>query len=220
MVLIFWDEKTGMLISDPIDSKLLVLLTEDGGDTWVRVGAESLPDKKETEYGFAASGTGIKCLGRTSVWIATGGDEARVFYSPDKGKTWSVHQTGMASGSQGAGIFSIEMKDGKNGICVGGDYLDPEKDKGNVAFTEDGGKTWNLVKNDPPVFHKACVRYLGNDMYLAVGRTGVEWSGNNGRTWEKLSENSYYTFDYDRHSGVGYIAGAEGKIFKLFAEQK
>ena len=55
----FWDEKNGILISDAIDDKLYLLATEDGGESWNRVGAETLPPLEEGEYGFAASGTGI-----------------------------------------------------------------------------------------------------------------------------------------------------------------
>lgn len=106
----FWDENTGILISDPIDEKLYLLKTEDGGEHWERAGTETLPALEKGEYGFAASGTGIFTYGNQKVWIATGGANARVFYSPDQGENWEVFKTPMINGKPSTGSFQSLSK--------------------------------------------------------------------------------------------------------------
>jgi len=58
----FWDDKHGVLISDPIDNWVYLLETKDAGNTWQRLQSKSLPVLMDKEYGFAASGTGIQCF--------------------------------------------------------------------------------------------------------------------------------------------------------------
>src|SRR5919112_4451311 len=69
----FWDARHGIAMSDPVEGKLLVLVTEDGGDSWREIPAERLPPALEGEGGFAASGTCLAVFGTSHVWIATGG---------------------------------------------------------------------------------------------------------------------------------------------------
>ena len=40
--LVFWDEKRGLAVGDPIDGAFLALATEDGGETWAPLGKGSL----------------------------------------------------------------------------------------------------------------------------------------------------------------------------------
>ena len=210
----FWDTQSGVMVSDPIDEKLYVLMTENAGETWNRIGEETLPPLLKTEYCFAASGTSI-VVKKNNIWIATGGDQARVFRSTDRGKTWDVYPTPMAHGNTSSGIFSIAFRDQLNGIAIGGDYMDPEKDKGNIARTTDGGKTWTLINNDPPMLHKACVKYLGNSCYIAAGRTGIVFSNDDGLSWETISENSYYTITFDGAKQSGFFAGTDGGVARF-----
>ncbi len=204
----------GILVSDPIDDKLYLLHTPDGGESWSRIGTTSLPPLLKTEYGFAASGTGI-VLQNDHIWIATGGDQARIFRSVDGGLSWGVHPTPMASGNGSSGIFSIAFRDKRYGIAVGGDYQDPNVDKGNVARTHDGGKTWTRIDNTPPVLHKACVVHLGGQAWLAAGRTGIVMSKDDGLSWELVSQQSYYTIAYHRGSRVGFLAGKDGRVARF-----
>ena len=211
----FWNMQSGILVSDAIDDKLYVLSTQNGGKTWQRIGEASLPKLKATEYGFAASGTGIVTANTDQIWIATGGDKARVFQSKDKGKSWTVRSTPMASGNASSGIFSISFRDSLNGIAVGGDYERPDATVVTLIRTVDGGKSWTAITGDNLLGHKACVQYLGDKAYLVVGRTGVLWSKDDGEHWEVLTKDPYYTIAYDTLSQVGYIAGPEGRAARV-----
>ena len=90
-----------------------------------------------------------------NVWFATGGKTARVFHSPDRGKTWEVFNTPILHGPESAGIFSIAFRDALHGVIAGGDYKHPDDDGPNLAFTEDGGKTWTLSSLHPQAYFSA-----------------------------------------------------------------
>lgn len=211
----FWDDSTGILISDPIDDKLYLLKTADGGERWSRAGQSTLPPLNTGEYGFAASGTGITTVGSQKVWIATGGAQARVFYSTDGGESWQVSDTPMVSGKPSTGIFSIAFKDEQNGVGVGGDYQADSLATGNVILTRDGGKTWTGIAKSQAVPFKSCVVYLENDGYIAVGTSGISWSPDGGKSWTTLSKMSFHTAAFDPVSKVGWMAGANGAVARF-----
>ena len=52
------------------------------------------------------------------------------------------HADGARAGL--GGIFSIAFRDTQHGVIAGGDCQYPNDDGPNLAFTEDGGKTWKL----------------------------------------------------------------------------
>ncbi len=167
----FWDPKHGVVLGDPIPdatSKLkFELLMTDDGQTWREIPPSQLPEALEGEGAFAASNTCIAVLPSTkyvwgqplsavrsgearlaspdpNLWFATGGKAARVFHSPARGKTWTVADTPIVHGPDSAGIFSIAFSDALHGVIAGGDYKHPNDDVPNLAFTDDGGKTWRL----------------------------------------------------------------------------
>jgi photosystem II stability/assembly factor-like uncharacterized protein len=59
----FWDDKKGLAFSDPIDGKLFILETNDGGKSWKEIPAKDCPQMQDGEAGFAASGTSIRTTG-------------------------------------------------------------------------------------------------------------------------------------------------------------
>ena len=92
-----------------------------------------------------------------NIWFATGGKAARVFHSPDRGQTWQVFNTPLTHGPDSAGIFSIAFRDPIHGVIAGGDYKHPDQDGPNLAFTNDGGKTWALSKIIPQSYYSAAI---------------------------------------------------------------
>lgn len=188
----FWDEKNGMAQSDPVDGKYVFYRTTDG-ENWTRVSTENMPSAKEGEAAFAASGTCIVTMGKKKIWLITGGMDARVFYSKNRGKSWKVYGTPIISGTQGSGIFSIAMRDKKRGVIVGGNYEKPGEANNNLAFTEDGGKTWKLAKGLNG--YRSGVTYLGGASIIAVGTNGSDISNDFGKTWKKIDSENYNAVD-------------------------
>lgn len=162
----FWDKTHGVVLGDPIPDesgklKFELLLTTDG-QTWHHIPSANLPPAIEGEGAFAASNSCIAILpseakrkADPNVWFATGGKVARVFHSPDRGQTWQVTNTPITQGSDSAGIFSIAFRDATHGAIAGGDYKHPGQDGPNLAFTEDGGRTWTLAAPHPQPYFSA-----------------------------------------------------------------
>lgn len=92
-----------------------------------------------------------------NLWFATGGRAARVFHSADRGQTWQVFDTPILHGPDSAGIFSISFRDALHGVIAGGDYKHHNADGPNLAFTDDGGKTWTLSTIHPQAYFSAIV---------------------------------------------------------------
>jgi photosystem II stability/assembly factor-like uncharacterized protein len=90
-----------------------------------------------------------------NIWFATGGKVARVFHSPDRGRTWQVFDTPIMHGPDSAGTFSIAFRDAQHGVIAGGDYRHPRDDGPNLAFTNDGGQTWTLSEIHPQAYFSA-----------------------------------------------------------------
>jgi hypothetical protein len=91
----------------------------------------------------------------SNIWFATGGKAARVFHSPDRGRTWEVFDTPIVHGADSQGIFSIAFRDAVHGVIAGGDYKHPDQDGPNLAFTNDGGKTWKVSEIFPQSYYSA-----------------------------------------------------------------
>ncbi|MET2985001.1 WD40/YVTN/BNR-like repeat-containing protein [Aureibaculum conchae] len=211
----FFDSKNGIAMGDPTDDCLSVILTNDGGKSWNKVPCDNLPKINEGEAAFAASNSNIAIHGKNT-WLVTGGKSARVFHSPNMGKTWKVYETPIIQGGQMTGIYSVDFHDAKNGIIFGGDWNDKDNNKSNKAVTKDGGKTWQLIADGNEPGYKSCVQYVPNTNgkeLVAVGTTGVSFSNDGGTTWKKVSDDGYYTIRFV-NKNFAWLAGNK-KIGKM-----
>src|SRR5215467_9719649 len=101
----FWDRNHGIVLSDPVDGKFALFVTDDGGLTWKQLPPAALPPALPKEGAFAASNSCLAVQGLKDVWFGTGGaDVARVFHSADRGKTWSVAETPIHPANTSSGI--------------------------------------------------------------------------------------------------------------------
>lgn len=156
----FWDRTHGVVLGDPVadenGTKFELLMTEDG-ETWRPISAGQLPPAMDGEGAFAASNSCIAILhgDDRNLWFATGGKVARVFHSSDRGESWQVFDTPIVHGRDSQGIFSIAFRDALHGAISGGDYKNPERDGPNLAFTDDGGKSWSVSKIFPQSYYSA-----------------------------------------------------------------
>ena len=211
----FWNEKEGLAIGDPTENCMSIIITRDGGNTWVKIPCDILPETADGEAAFAASDTNISIKGNQA-WIISGGAKSRVYHTPDKGNTWEVFETPLIQGEGPQGGYSMDFFDENNGFIIGGDYTQPEANKGNKARTRDGGKTWELVADGKEPDYRSCVQYIpngvGNEL-VTVGFRGISYSNDSGETWKKLSEESFFTIRFLNDS-VAYASG-RSRIAKL-----
>lgn len=208
----FWDANHGIVIGDSVDLVPYILTTSDGGKTWLRVSASALPKALENEGAFAASGTNIALYGDRYAWIGTGaGSRARVFYTIDRGRTWSVADTPLAAGKS-SGIFSVAFRDALHGVVVGGDYSRESEAVDNLAFTSDGGRTWKLAKGLSGF--RSAVAYLPGEpsTIIAVGPLGTDYSIDGGATWQAVEGPGFDTLSFAPRKKVAWGSGARGVI--------
>jgi len=209
--LAFWDKDNGIAMSDPVDGKYLLISTNDGGANWKVLDNSKMPNPKEGEAAFAASGTCLITNGKSDVFLVSGGNEARVFRSNNRGINWLISDTPIIKGTTGSGIFSIAMYDSKRGAIVGGNYEKPNEITNNLAFTNDGGKTWNLSKGLNG--YRSGVAYIDKKTIFAVGASGSDLSTDGGKTWKNLDKENYNGVQAKGINSV-WAVGANGLIAK------
>jgi photosystem II stability/assembly factor-like uncharacterized protein len=208
----FWDQQNGIAFSDPMDDHLLVIRTSDGGKHWDAIAPESLPKKLAIEAGFAASGTGIVVQNDSMVWIGLGGDEARVYYSMNRGTSWEVVNTPVLHGNASSGIYSMSFRNSNEGIAVGGAW-NYDSARHTAAYTVNAGKTWTLSKGVERYRSGSC--YAGKNTYLATGPDGTDISYNGGKNWQLLDTTGYNAIAMADTSNIGYAVGRNGNIVRI-----
>lgn len=218
----FWDASSGIAMSDPVDGKFVIIRTTDGGAHWQEVSRAKIPDALEGEAAFAASGTCIAVQGKNNVWVGTGGGKtARVFRSSDRGQTWSVSQTPIVAGNASSGIFSLAFRDARNGIAVGGDYKNEREAHDHLARTNDGGRTWTLMRgsSQPSGFRSGVVYVAGTNvvapMLIAVGPAGSDYSVDDGASWTGIAGDGFHAVSFAKTIKSGWAVGEGGRIAKF-----
>ena len=215
----FWDKQTGVVMADPIDGKLCLLKTIDGGKTWKEL--DTVPKTNSGEAGFAASGTNTITVGQNQLLVALGGAEentsqasSRVLLSDDRGATWQAAEMPVKR-TPSAGIFSLCVSEGKKLIAVGGDYKKPDAINDTFARSTDGGKTWLTVesKNGLTGF-RSCVAITSDGHLVAVGPNGTDYSVDFGTSWKRRSDEGFHAIDFTADGKNGWATGTLGRIGK------
>ena len=212
----FADDKQGIAISDPIDEQVFVLSTEDGGLNWKRM--PTLPPSVQGEINFAASNTCIEYLPSGGIYIVTGGSRSRILSSFDHGYTWSFMDTPVMTGAS-AGLFSVNFTNEETGVAVGGDFNEPEREGCRAIFTEDGGKTWQKAETIPAGY-RSCVVALDKQLHFAIGKTGCDYSVDQGENWAFIDSTGYYAASAVKGKNIIYLAGSDGRVGKVIVRKE
>ncbi|WP_306350957.1 WD40/YVTN/BNR-like repeat-containing protein [Flavobacterium sp. '19STA2R22 D10 B1'] len=212
----FWNNKEGIAMGDPMNGCLSIIVTTDGGETWVKKSCEGLPKIEEGEGAFAASNTNLIIRG-DKTWMVTGGKKSRIFVSTDKAKTWKAYQTPITEGKTMTGIFSADFYDQNQGIIVGGDYEKQQDNFSNKAITTNGGKSWELIADKSAFGYTSCVQYVPNTNgkgIVTVGASGLYYSADGGTSWKQLStDKELYTIRFQNETTA--IAAGKNKIIRI-----
>jgi photosystem II stability/assembly factor-like uncharacterized protein len=214
----FWDEQHGIVFSDPVDGHLLILVTRDAGESWIRIGNEIVPAIEPGEAGFAASNSSLSILSPHHAWIGLGGGQAgvaRVFRTADRGQSWKVSTAPSIPRSPSSGIFSLCFRDQNLGIAVGGNFQSESSTTGNVAISENGGHSWRLPSGRTPGGFRSCVLSIQDgyrSMFLCCGPNGTDASLD-GEDWQPVSPIGFHTLSVGRDGSV-WGAGAKGQTGK------
>ena len=216
----FFDHQHGIAMSDPVDDRVLLIETLDGGETWKELPAARRPIKEKGEAGFAASGTNMRVVG-DSVYIALGGaekdqseDSSRVVVSHDRAHSWAAASVPMPRNAS-SGVFSMVFIDPQNAFVVGGDYLNQSERQGIAARSQDGGKTWVTPSGKLPRGYRSGValgRMKNQAFLVAVGPKGTDISWDLGQNWSAASDQGFHAVQFTTDGTVGWASGADGAL--------
>ena len=213
--LAFWNSEIGIAFSDPIPGGFLVLGTQDAGESWTRI--PGLPEPLEGEAGFAASDSSIATAPNGCAWIGTGGGEtARVLRTCEFGAEWDFVDTPMAAGTPGSGIFALAYT-GEKLIAAGGNYEQADATDGNLAWSDDGGTSWDLPIAAPAGYRSdVAVLPLGDNSLIATGPNGTDISRNGGEIWTPWPDlPGHHAIAFSPSGRTGWAVGSDGRITRI-----
>ncbi|MEI6880073.1 MAG: YCF48-related protein [Bacteroidota bacterium] len=213
----FWDQNHGIAFSDPVDSKIFIIETNNGGQTWIPLPNYILPTVLDSEAGFAASGSSIQCLPKGYVVIGTGGKKAHLYIGSNYGKNWTRKSTPISQGKPSAGIFSLYFSNNESGIIVGGDYLEDKNSTDNCFITTNSGTFWKKT-NANPYGYKSSIEQLDVKTYIATGTKGTDISIDKGLTWKVFSNEGFNVVSKAKFGDKIILVGSKGKIGILVLE--
>lgn len=216
-----WDQKHCIAVSDPIDRKFQLLRTENG-EVWNPVGEGLLLRNRKIsvsadgEAAFAASGTCLIAFEKTRAFLVSGGAEAQVYHSWNRGNEWFAYDTPMTKGTPGSGIFSIATRDDKLNVIVGGNYEKPAEAISNLAFSSDLGRNWTLGTGLKG--YRSAVVYVDETTIIAVGTNGSDISTDGGKIWRSLDRENYNSVQAKGRGSI-WAVGPNGRVAKLLFEK-
>lgn len=209
----FWSRDRGFAFSDSYESEFHLIQTNDGGASWSRIDPGAVPDAREGEGAFAASGTCVVTRPGGLGWFSTGASsvDTRVIRTSDYGVTWSEAPTPIRSDSPTSGIFTLSFLDDSNGIAMGGEFNVADTLVLNVAVTDDGGVSWHAAGQSNlagSIFGASYVPGTPTPTIVAVAPTGTDYSTDNGMTWTRIDSSSYWSVAFV-NAGVGWAVGPQ-----------
>lgn len=216
----FWDKKHGIIYGDPINGRLMLLTTNDGGLTWKEMPEKSRPVMSDGEASFAASGTAIHCMGKRHLIIATGGKVSRLLVSRNRGRKWKAIATPILQGESGRGIFSFAALGRRQWLIAGGDYTQDTLRRNNFFYTSNAGKTW-MAPVTTTRGYRECLLPVNDEVVakksrlsiLAIGPSGIDISLDHGQNWQPFSDEKQYHVGMESPKGdLVVVAGGKGKL--------
>lgn len=211
----FLNDMEGVIFSDPVDSKLNLLTTSDGGKNWSRLNPATLPEIKKGEYAFAASGTNIVFDREGGLWIVTGGEVSRIWHAFSIDGPWEISSPPAAYGDPAEGLFSIAPKSKIRRIAVGGHYIDTERSGKNVVIWDEKNLGWYTPEGGKSLPFMECVRWISDKALVAAGPPGIFFSPDGGQSWEEIFESGFHTIDVCEKGRIGWLASNHGKVVKM-----
>jgi photosystem II stability/assembly factor-like uncharacterized protein len=204
----FWNEESGIVIGDPINGRMFVARTFDGGKNWRGIPEINKPAVDSGEACFASSGTNIRKLNNAEAVFITGGMSSHVFIRENK------IDMPIIQGKESAGANSIAVKNRKTFIVVGGDFNTKDSTNKNCVITTDAGKSWTFPVV-PPHGYRSCIEYLGKKKWISCGLNGVDLSTDDGNTFTWISKDGYHVCRKAKKGKAVYFAGGGGRIGRL-----
>lgn len=204
----FWNDQSGIVIGDPVDNKVFIARTFDGGKKWQELPPQNYPVADSGEAFFASSGTNVRKLSKQEALFISGGTRSRLFIRDTK------TDLPIVQGKTSTGANSIAVKNNHTFIIVGGDFNAKEDTTKNCCITTDGGKTFT-TPTTPPHGYRSCVEYIDKTTWISCGLTGVDISHDEGSNWTCISKESFHVCRKAKKGKAVFFAGGGGRVGKL-----
>ena len=201
----FWNLKAGILIGDPVDGRIYIARTFDGGKTWKALAPEYRPIVDSGEACFASSGTNIRKLTKQEAVFITGGKSSRLFMRDEK------IRLPLLQGKETTGANSIAVKNKNYFVVVGGDFMRKDDTTGVCVYTSDAGKTWQ-VPEETCHGYRSCIEYVSDKTWLACGLNGIDISQDDAKHFRKISEEGFHVCRKAKDGKKVFFAGSNGRI--------
>jgi hypothetical protein len=213
----FWDEKRGIIVGDPINGHFVLLQTTDGGESWQELDTAQTPKAMEGEAVFAASGTSLRCWGKSYYGFVAGGgmNKSHLILMNDNGSLFKYNRRpsiDISYGSNSRGAFSfVKFADGF--AIVGGDYLHDTLSNQTFAFlAEINYPEWQYASNNC-YGYRSCIEVFNKKHFIACGTSGVDVFVR--PLWQNISREPFHVVRKAKKGSAVFLAGPNGKIGKL-----
>ena len=207
--LAFWNEKSGIVIGDPIDGKIFIARSVDGGNNWREVPNRFAPQAEAGEALFAASGSNITQLNEQEAVFVTGGKTSRLFIRDRK------IDLPLLQGQTTTGANAIAAWNENNMVIVGGDFSKDSLREGNCVIIRNKGKKM-ITPTVPPFGYRSSVTYVNSTRLITCGTSGVDVSEDGGMRWRNISPTGYHVVKKAKKGNAVFLAGGGGRIAKLY----
>jgi len=207
--LAFWNNKSGIVIGDPIDGKIFIARSIDGGNNWREVPNRYAPQAEAGEALFAASGSNITQLNEQEAVFVTGGKKSRLFIRDRK------IDLPLQQGQTTTGANAIAVWNENNMVIVGGDFSKDSLREGNCVIISNKGKKM-ITPTVPPFGYRSSVTYLNEAQLITCGTSGVDVSEDGGIRWRNISPTGYHVVKKAKKGNAVFLAGGGGRIAKFY----
>jgi photosystem II stability/assembly factor-like uncharacterized protein len=209
----FYDNKHGIVVGDPIDSKFYIAKTINGGNTWTKTPSIMQSNAAPGEGCFASSGSNIYYFRNKDFLFVSGGTISRV-HDDAGGRSLPIIQGKESMGANSIAVRTDGPRVSNTFIIAGGDFANDKDTTLNCVFTHDGGHTW-LHPTTPPHGYRSSIIYITGKKLLCCGTSGVDLSIDGGLTWRLISENGFHVCRKAKKGKTVFLAGSNGRIAKL-----
>lgn len=201
----FYNEKYGMVVGDPLNGKFYIAVTENAGKSWKEWPEFHLPVADSGEACFASSGTNIRMTGVFSFVLASGGISSNFFPTWNKKVKIPLLQGKESTGANSVAVYRKKI------MLVGGDFNAKDSTNGNICFSANRGKTFNISEM-PPSGYRSSVEHLYKKTWITCGLNGVDISNDDGKTFRKISSDGFHVVRKAKKGKAVFLAGGGGRV--------
>lgn len=206
--------QNGIVLGDPINGEPYILTTQDAGETWTKMPASEIPDFKEGEAFFAASGSNSYAFDFNSFFMVTGGSQSSLKVKSIQNHSVSLPKTD--SQTSGANGMDYSYKGGF-GMIAGGDFEKPYSSENNLflfQWVPNQAPTISQPQT-PPTGYKSGVAILDSKKAISCGLMGVDFSDDQGKNWKLITSIPFNTCKQGKIGNKVYLVGPQGRIGHL-----